>query len=86
MAKQSTVKLSAMGLGLGLGVVWAIFTFIAGITAMFGWSIEFVSIMDTAYIGYAPTFVGAIIGAVWGFIHGFVGGWLTGFFYNKFRK
>jgi hypothetical protein len=33
-------------------------------TAMFGWGIGVVQVLSTLYIGYEPSFVGAISGAV----------------------
>lgn len=86
MAKEKTARMSKMGFGLGVGICWAICTFIAGMTAMFGWNIDFVAVMHSAYIGFEPSVVGSIVGAIWAFVHGFIGGVIVAFFYNMFRS
>jgi len=73
-------------LGLGIGITWGLITIGAGISAMFGWAYDFVNVMDSVYIGYAPTFMGSIIGGIWAFVNGFVGGAIIASFYNLFRK
>jgi hypothetical protein len=83
---SKTNQLSVLGLGFGFGICWGLWTLIAGWGAMFGWSIDFVAIMHSAYLGYEPSFVGAIIGAIWAFVHGFITGIVIAVFYNIFRR
>ncbi|AWF81186.1 hypothetical protein BTJ40_10350 [Microbulbifer sp. A4B17] len=73
-------------LGVAIGVLWAFYTFFCGITAMFGWGTVLVEVLSSFYIGYAPTFIGAVIGAVWGFVDGYIAGIIIGWVYNKVAK
>ncbi len=64
---NSTSRLSIIGLGLALGITWAISIFLLGIVAwLFGWGINLVHIIASLYVGYAPTFLGTIYGTIWG--------------------
>ena len=53
------------------------------LAALFGWGAAMAEIVGSLYVGFGPTFAGALIGAVWGFAVGFVffaaGAWL----YNR---
>ncbi|MBT5179564.1 MAG: hypothetical protein HN861_15150, partial [Rhodospirillaceae bacterium] len=40
-------------------------------------------VLSSMFVGFGPTFVGAISGAVWAFVDGFVAGMLVAWFYNK---
>ncbi|WP_226646525.1 bacteriophage holin [Microbulbifer variabilis] len=73
-------------LGVAIGVLWAIYVFFCGITAMFGWGVELVDTLSSLYIGYAATFIGALIGAVWGFVDGYIAGVVIAWIYNKLAK
>lgn len=86
MAKEKTAKLSVIGLGLSGGVFWGLSMIVAGWTSMFNWGNAFVKVMASIYIGYEPSFIGAIVGGIWGFGDGFLAGILLAFFYNVFRK
>ena len=77
--------LGVISLGLALGVTWAIAVFMLGIMAwLFGWGIEVASALSGLYIGYGPSFVGAIAGAVWGFVDGLILGVMIAWLYNRF--
>jgi hypothetical protein len=86
MAKEKSAGLSILGLALGFGICWGLWTLIAGWVAMFGWTIDFVAVMHSSYLGYEPSFIGAIIGGIWAFVHGFITGGVIAFFYNMFRR
>lgn len=81
-AKEKPMKLCVWGLGIGLGIVWAIMMLFAGWTSIWGWGTMFVNTMSSVYIGYTPSFGGGIVGAIWGFVDGFIAGILLAFFYN----
>jgi hypothetical protein len=77
--------LGVISLGMALGVTWAIAVFLLGMMAwLFGWGIEVASALSSLYIGYGPSFVGAIAGAVWGFVDGLVFGIVIAWLYNRF--
>ena len=84
--------LQVQSFGLTLGIIWAVVLFVmavfAGVTGRYGFG--FVQGVGSVYVGYHPTFVGALIGMVWGFLDGFIVGmvfaWLYNVFCNKFCK
>jgi hypothetical protein len=76
-------KLSVKGLSIGLGVSWALCMLFLGWASMFGWGIKLVEAISSLYIGFSPSFLGAIIGAVWGFIDGAIGGAIIALVYNR---
>lgn len=79
------MSLGVISLGLALGVTSAIFVFILGVVAAaFGWGIQLAAALSSLYIGYGPTFVGAIAGAVWAFVDGLIAGVLIAWLYNRF--
>lgn len=71
---------------LGLGITWSATVLLAGWTAIFGWGGAFVRVMASIYIGYEPSFFGAIIGAIWGFFDGAIGGLIFSLLYNFFLR
>jgi len=79
-------KLNVKALTIALGSAWALCMLLAGWAAMFGWSVEFVEVMGSAYIGFEPSFLGGIIGAFWGFIDGAIGGFIIAVVYNFVAK
>ena len=82
---QHHATLGVISLGLAIGVTWAIAVFVLGLAAwLFGWGIEVPSALSGLYIGFGPSFVGAITGAVWGFVDGLILGALIAWFYNRF--
>ncbi len=86
MARNGThATLGIISFGVALGVTWAIFVFALGIVAaLFGWGVFVAEALSSLYIGFGPTFPGAIAGAVWAFVNGFVAGVLIAWFYNRF--
>ncbi len=75
-------KLNVKALAVALGVLWSVCMLFAGWGSMFGWGGKLVEVMASVYIGYTPTFWGALIGAMWGFIDGAIGGAIIAFVYN----
>ncbi|MFH1592026.1 MAG: bacteriophage holin [Candidatus Woesearchaeota archaeon] len=86
MAKYQ--KISPKALGLSLGIVWAVGIFLLGILpVLFGdWGKTMVLEFSSLYIGYGPSFGGAIIGAIWGFVDGLLLGLIVAWLYNKLLK
>ncbi len=79
------MSLGVVSFGLALGVTSAIFVFLLGIVAAaFGWGVQLAAALSSLYIGYGPTFVGAIAGAVWAFVDGLIAGVLIAWLYNRF--
>jgi len=77
--------LGVISLGLALGTSWAISVFLLAIVAAaFGWGVNIAVSIQSLYLGYGPTFVGAVTGAVWAFAHGLIGGAMIGWLYNRF--
>jgi len=79
------MKLKIKPLALTLGTIIGAYIFLLGMAAMLGWGEELVRIIGTFYIGYGPTFLGALIGGVYGFIDGAIAGALIAFIYNKLQ-
>ena len=79
-------KLSINALGVALGVLWAAYVFLCGIAAQMGWGVALVDALSSLYIGYGPSFVGALIGAVWGLVDGYIAGVVIAWIYNKLAK
>ncbi len=79
-------KCQPLALGVAIGVLWALYVFCVGITAMFGWGAALVGALASLYIGYSASIVGAVIGAIWAFIDGFVAGLVIAWIYNKVAK
>ena len=77
-------KCNVLGLGFALGIVCALYVFLLGISAYFGWGNKLVELISNWYIGYSAGFLGSIIGAIWAFIDGFVIGIIIAWIYNKF--
>jgi len=87
-SKCCSKRLCVCSLGLGLGVSWAVGVFILGLLA---WKFHpyggaFVHALSSVYVGYAPTFKGALIGALWALVDGFIGGVILAWIYNKCSK
>jgi len=79
-------KCSVNALGVAIGVLWAAYVFLCGITAMFDWGTALVAALSSLYIGYGPSIMGAVIGAVWGFIDGYIAGVVIAWIYNAVAK
>jgi len=86
---EKTIKVSTIGLGLSLGLAWAIGVLIVGFMAlaMDEMSVEpFRSLFNIIYPGWGISVGSTLLMTLWSFTHGFVGGFLTGIFYNTFSK
>lgn len=82
---QHHMSLGVVSFGLAVGVTCAIFVFILGVVATaFGWGLQLAAALSSLFIGFGPTFVGAIAGAVWAFVDGLIAGALIAWFYNRF--
>jgi hypothetical protein len=79
-------KCQPLALGVAIGVLWAIYVFFVGITAMFDWGNALVEALASLYIGYEASVIGAIIGAIWAFVDGFIAGVVIGWIYNLVAK
>jgi hypothetical protein len=79
-------KCQPFALGIAIGVLWAIYVFSVGITAMFGWGNALVEALASLYLGYNASIVGAIIGAIWAFVDGLVAGVVIAWIYNMVAK
>lgn len=78
-------KLSPVGLGLALGVLWGLFIFVLGLVAYYyTYGRPFVEALSTVYIGYEPSIKGSFIGGISGFIAAFILGFLIAWLYNRF--
>ena len=77
--------LGVISFRLALGLVSAIYVFVLGIVAsLFGWGVPVAMSLASLFIGFGPSFVGAIAGAVWAFVNGLIAGVLIAWFYNRF--
>ena len=82
-ARHST--LGVISFGLALGLTAAILVFALGIAAtLFGWGADLAQVLQTLFLGFGPTLVGAIAGAVWAFVDGLIAGVLIAWLYNRF--
>ncbi len=82
---QHHATLGVVSFGLAIGVTSAIFVFLLGVmAAAFGWGVQLAAALSSLYIGYGPSFVGAVAGAVWAFVDGLVAGVLIAWLYNRF--
>lgn len=79
-------RLAPNALGIAVGVLWAVYVFLGGIIAIFGWGTELVEVISSLYIGYEASVLGAIIGGIWGFIDGYIAGVVIGWLYNRLAK
>ncbi len=61
-------RLNVKALAIAVGSAWALCMLFAGWAAIFGWSVKFVEIMGSVYIGYEPTLLGGIIGCLIGLL------------------
>lgn len=84
---QTRLRLSVISFGLAVGATAALYVFLLGISAgLFGWGLIAVQVLSNLFIGYEPSFVGAIAGGVWAFVDGLVGGILIAFIYNRLQR
>ena len=86
---EKTTKVSTIGLGLSLGLSWAIGVLIVGFMALMMDQISvepFRELFNIIYPGWGRSIGSTLLMVLWSFTHGFVGGFLTGIFYNTFSK
>ncbi len=79
-------RLNVKALAVAIGSSWALCILFAGWAAIFGWSVQFVEIMSSVYIGYGASFFGGIIGAFWAFVDGAIAGVIIAVVYNLVSK
>lgn len=78
-------KLSPVGLGLSLGILWGLSLLVIGLLAYYyAYGHPFVSAVGTLYLGYEPSIKGSIIGGLIGFVDAFITGFLIAWLYNRF--
>ncbi len=70
-------------LGCTAGVLWGLALFLTALGgSFFPWGHDFILVFSSVYIGYAPTFVGAVVGLFWGLVDGFICGFIFAWLYN----
>jgi len=80
-------RLSPVGLGLSLGVLWGLSILILGLLAYFhSYGKPFVEAMGVLYVGYEPSVQGSILGGIIGFVDAFITGVLIAWLYNLFSR
>lgn len=80
-------KLSPLGLGLALGIMWALSILITGLAGMhFDWGEEFIDVMGSVYVGFEASVKGSLVGAGWALLDGFIGGFILAWLYNCLCK
>jgi hypothetical protein len=78
------MKLNVKALALTSGILWGLTIFLATLwLIVFGYSGQFIRVLDHFYIGYSFSVAGAFIGLVWGFVDGLICGAIFGWLYNK---
>ena len=86
---KQTNKISTIGLGLSLGLAWALGVLIVGLMAlMMDQTVvePFRFLFNFVYPGWGRNIEYTLLMSLWSFSHGFVGGFLIGNFYNSFSK
>jgi hypothetical protein len=84
MSDVNYSRVHVVGLGVALGVTWALGVFVMGLAAHWGhYGVEMVTFLGHVYVGYVPGVVGAVVGAVWAFVDMFITGVIIGVVYNK---
>ena len=85
MARNSShMSLGVASFAIACGVTWGLAVAVLALMAgVFGWGIGLATILQDLYLGFGPSFVGAIAGAVWGFVNGFVFGLIVAWVYNR---
>lgn len=76
-------RLSVCNLAFSLGIVIGLGAFLATLFAMMlNTGGLLIQTMQSVFVNYEPTFIGAVWGLVYGFVWGFVHGGFIAFFYN----
>lgn len=69
MVSKKDVTLQVMSFGLSAGIIWGVLVFVLALLAeTSGYSLVFVQLLGTVYVGYHASILGAIIGGIWGFM------------------
>ncbi|MCD6403739.1 MAG: hypothetical protein J7L59_00970 [Nanoarchaeota archaeon] len=79
-------KLNPMRVGIAIGVLWGVCTFLAAVYGIYANKTDFIEVFDDFYMGYEASWVGSFIGLVWGFIDGFLCGFFAVIIYNCLGK
>ncbi len=83
MMGAKRARLSAIALGVALGVLYAAWMLTVGILASRGtFGMDLVTHWATFYPGVAATMTGAFVAGAWGFLKGFLIGLVLGWIYN----
>ena len=83
---MSGCKISSVGLGMSLGVLWGVSVLILGLLAhAYSYGQPFVTTMGAIYVGYVPSVKGSILGGILAFINAFITGFLIAWLYNMFN-
>jgi len=74
--------------GFAAALLWAVAIFVLAIINAAGgaYGARFIFSLSAFYIGYAPTFIGAIIGAIWAFFDAGIGFLIFAWLYNCFAR
>ncbi len=79
-------KLNVKAFTLSWAICFGVYFLALGWIAMSGWGVQLVDVLSSLYIGYAPTFVGAIIGGIWAFFDWGIGALIIALIYNALAK
>ena len=86
---EKATRISTIGLGLALGLAWALGILLVGIVALVApdFAVDpFRDMFNIFYPGWGKSISETLLMTVWSFTHGFVGGFLIGIFYNFFAS
>jgi len=79
--------LNRVHLGLALGFVVGLYTFLIGIFAtLTGSGDALIELLKGVYVGFDKTIIGSAAGGLWAFVDGFIGGFLIASIYNFFQN
>lgn len=85
--KVRKMRFNIKHLSLAVACVWALGQIVAGWgAAICGWGEQYVQVMSSLYIGYRPSFWGAILGGIWAFVDGAIFGAIFAYIYNALEK
>ena len=83
MMGKKRARLSAVALGVALGVLCGAWMLTVGMLAWHGiFGADLVAQWATMFPGVAATMMGALVAGAWGFLKGFVIGLIFGWIYN----
>lgn len=82
------MKLSVKGLGLAMGILWALSLFVMTLVATYSGYMadQLNTLIVGVYPWYSVSLTGAFIGLAEGFVDGFVGGVVIAWLYNVCSK